>query len=43
MIQISISEFKANIDKYVEMAQEQEIIITKNGKQVAKLVGIKPD
>ena len=32
MTQISVSELKVNAGKYVGMAQEQDIFITKNGK-----------
>ena len=38
MTQISISELKTNTGKYVTMANDQDIFITKNGKIVAKLV-----
>lgn len=38
MTQISISDLEANPDKYVDMAQTQDILITKDGKVVAKLV-----
>lgn len=41
MTQISVSELKANAGKYVSMAQEDDIFITKNGKVVAKLVTAK--
>lgn len=43
MTQISVSELKANAGKYVTMAMEQDILITKNGKVVAKLVTAKVD
>ena len=43
MTQISVSDLKVNAGKYVNMAQEQDILITKNGKIVAKLVTAKPD
>lgn len=43
MTQISVSELKVNAGKYVGMAQEQDILITKNGKVVAKLVTARPD
>lgn len=43
MTQISVSDLKANAGKYVTMAQEQDIMITKNGKVVAKLVTAKVD
>ena len=38
MTQISVSELKTNAGKYVTMAMDQDIMITKNGKVVAKLV-----
>lgn len=43
MTQISVSDLKANTGKYVSMAQEDDIFITKNGKVVAKLVTAKVD
>lgn len=43
MTQISVSDLKVNAGKYVTMAQNQDILITKNGKIVAKLVTAKPD
>lgn len=43
MTQISVSDLKVNAGKYVSMAQEQDVIITKNGKVVAKLVTARPD
>lgn len=43
MKQISVSELKTNTGKYVTMAMEQDIMITKNGKVVAKLVTAKID
>lgn len=43
MTQISVSELKTNAGKYVTMAMEQDIMITKNGKVVAKLVTAKAD
>ena len=41
--QISISELKTNTGKYVTMANDQDIFITKNGKIVDKLVTAKVD
>ena len=41
MTQISVSDLKANTGKYVAMAQDDDIFITKNGKVVAKLVAAK--
>lgn len=43
MTQISVSELKTNTGKYVTMAKDQDILITKNGKVVAKLVTAKVD
>lgn len=43
MTQISVSELKTNAGKYVAMARNQDILITKNGKVVAKLVTAKVD
>ena len=43
MTQISVSELKTNAGKYVTMAMDQDIMITKNGKVVAKLVTAKVD
>ncbi len=43
MTQISISELKTNPGKYVTMAEAQDVLITKNGKVVAKLVTAKVD
>ena len=43
MTRISITELNANIDKYIVMAQDQDIFITKNGKPIAKLVAAKVD
>jgi prevent-host-death family protein len=43
MLQISVSELKANAGRYVEMVDKQDIYITKNGKRVAKITSAKPD
>lgn len=43
MTQISLSQLKLNPGKYVNMAGKQDIMITRNGKIVAKLVSAKPD
>jgi prevent-host-death family protein len=40
-MKVSISELKNNIGKLIEIAETQNIYITKNGKQVAKLVSTK--
>ena len=40
---ISVSELKNNAGKYVDMATGQDIFVTKNGKQVAKIVSTRID
>ena len=40
---VSLSELKTNPGKYVAMADQQDIFITKNGKRVAKLTSARPD
>jgi prevent-host-death family protein len=42
-MQVSLSELKINIGKYIDMAERQDIFITKNGKQVAKIVSTRID
>ena len=41
MTQISLTQLKTNLGKYVTMAGDQDILISKNGKVVAKLVTAK--
>lgn len=36
-MQVSISELKSNLGKYISIADKQDIYITKNGKRVAKM------
>lgn len=43
MTQISLTQLKTNLGKYVTMARDQDIFISKNGKVVAKLVTAKVD
>ena len=42
-MQISLSELKVNVGKYVDMAENQEVFITRNGKQIAKIVGMRAE
>ena len=37
---INSSDFQNNVGKYLDLAEGQEIVITRNGLQVARLVGI---
>ena len=34
---VTATEFKTNLGKYLEMAMKQDIFITKNGKNIARL------
>lgn len=43
MIRISLSDLEANTEKYVTLAQEQDVFITRNGKLVARLTTAKAD
>ena len=36
-MQVSISEFKTNISKYVDQLEHEDILITKNGKVIARV------
>jgi len=40
---ITATELKSNMGKYLSLAVSQDIIITKNGKSVAKLTSTKND
>ena len=37
-MQIALSELKVNVGKYVELAETQDVIITKYGSPVAKII-----
>jgi prevent-host-death family protein len=38
-MEITATEFKMNLGKYLDAATREDVIITKNGKPVARLVG----
>ena len=42
-MQIALSELKINVGKFVDLAEKEDIYITRNGKQVAKIIGTKRD
>lgn len=42
-MQVALSELKINVGKYVDIAEREDVYITRNGKQVAKLIGINRD
>ncbi|EEG78602.1 type II toxin-antitoxin system Phd/YefM family antitoxin [Dethiobacter alkaliphilus] len=37
---ITATEFKNKVGEYLELSQKEEVIISKNGKSIAKLVAI---
>jgi len=37
---INSSDFQNNVGKYLDLAEGQEIVITRNGSPVARLVGM---
>ncbi|MCL2499668.1 MAG: type II toxin-antitoxin system prevent-host-death family antitoxin [Defluviitaleaceae bacterium] len=42
-MQVALSELKINVGKYVDQSEREDIYITRNGKQVAKIVNLKRD
>ena len=40
---INATEFQNNVGKYLQLSQAEEIIITRNGKRVAKLVPLEAE
>jgi prevent-host-death family protein len=42
-MRVALSELKTNVGKYVEHSENEDIYITRNGKQVAKIVSLKRD
>jgi len=42
-MQITATEFKQNIGKYLALVERQDITITKNGKSIAKIVNPNAD
>lgn len=37
-MQVTVTEFKLNLGKYLELVMTEDIWVTKNGKTVAKLI-----
>jgi len=37
-MQVALSDLKTNVGKYVDLAEEQDVIITKYGKPAAKII-----
>lgn len=42
-MQITATELKMNMGKYLSMASKQDIYITKNGQRIARLTNPMPD
>lgn len=42
-MQITATEFKLNMGKYLSMASRHDIFITKNGQRIARLTNPSPD
>lgn len=36
-MEITLTELKGNLSKYIKMSQEEDILITKNGKIISRL------
>jgi prevent-host-death family protein len=42
-MQVSITELKANVGKFVDLAGQEDVYITKNGRRVAKIINARAD
>ena len=42
-MQVTATEFKLNMGKYLSMASRHDIFITKNGRRIARLTNPSPD
>ena len=42
-MQVTATEFKLNMGKYLSMASKHDIFITKNGQRIARLTNPSPD
>ena len=40
-MEITATELKINLGKYLEAANDEEILVTKNGKAIARLTGVR--
>ena len=43
MIKITTTDLKTNLGKYLALAEQEDIVITRSGKSVVKISGIKQD
>ena len=42
-MQITTTELKTNIGKYLVLAEKQDIVVTKNNRPIAKLTNVQED
>ena len=42
-MQITATEFKTNIGRYLVLAEKYDIVVTKNNKPIAKLTNVQED
>lgn len=40
---ITATEFKTNLGRYLELVEQEDIVITRNGKRIAKLIDANRD
>jgi prevent-host-death family protein len=40
---ITATEFKSNLGRYLELVDKEDIVITRNGKRIAKLIAANKD
>ncbi len=40
---ITATELKSNLGRYLELAEKEEIVITRNGKRIARLIDANQD
>ena len=38
---VTATEFKTNVSRYLALADDEEVLITKNGRSIAKLVSVR--
>lgn len=36
-MKLSVAEFKTEVDRYLELAEEEEIVLTKDGRQIVRI------
>ncbi len=42
-MQVTLSELKMNVGHFVKIAEKDDVIITRNGKRVARLTSLRQD